>query len=116
MKISFDFDATLDQQEMQELATRFLQSGFEVHITTSRADFKDGLRFENKDLFEVSDAIGIDRKNIKFTSYADKYLFVKDFSMHFDDNEDEIDLINKFPGKCIGFLYQPRYNNGSVNF
>lgn len=116
LKISFDFDSTLSQEEMQELAIKFLQSGAEVFCVTSRADYHEGLHFSNSDLFEVTDRIGIKRENITFTSFDDKYKFTKDYDLHFDDDEIEIDLINKFPSKCIGFLYQPRYNNQEANF
>jgi len=116
MKVSFDFDSTLSEEEMQELAIKFIESGAEVFITTSRTDAYEGLRFSNTDLFEVSDKIGIKRENIKFTRHEDKHTFVKNYDIHFDDDEVEIDNINRFPGKCIGLLYQPKYNNQIANF
>lgn len=116
MKISFDFDQTLSELEMQTLAKEFLKLGAEVHITTSRPDYIHGVKVENDDLFEIANQIGIDKKNIKFTCYDDKYKFVKDFDLHFDDSEEEINLINSFPGKCIGVHYNPKPTNLSVNF
>ena len=116
LKISFDFDSTLSETEMQELATKFLKSGAEIFVTTSRTDYQDGLEFSNSDLFEVTDRIGIKRENITFTKYDDKYKFVKDYDLHFDDDEVEMELINRFLGKCIGVLYEPKFNNQQANF
>lgn len=111
MKISFDFDQTLSELPMQELAKKFIQLGAEVFVTTSRTEYHEGLQYDNTDLFKVTDELGIKRENITFTSYDDKYKFVKDYDAHYDDDEQEIYLINEFPGKCIGFLYQQNFNN-----
>lgn len=116
LKISFDFDDTLSELPMQELAKKYIKLGAEVYITTSRAEYKDGLEYNNSDLFEVADKLGIKRQNITFTNYDDKYKFVKEYDLHFDDDDNEIALINEFPSKCIGFLYQPNYNNINPNF
>lgn len=115
-RISFDFDGCLSEEDMQELAIKFIKTRVNVFVVTSRTDYQDGLEFSNSDLFEVTDRIGIKRENITFTKYDDKYKFVKDYDLHFDDDEVEIDLINRFPGKCIGFLYEPKFNNQQANF
>lgn len=110
LKISFDFDGTLSEIPMQNLCKKYIEIGAEVYVTTSRSTgMEKGINFENKDLFEVTDKLGISRKNIIFTNYADKYTFVKDFDLHFDDDELEIDLINDYPGFCIGMLYCHNY-------
>tara|TARA_R110002096_G_scaffold41463_1_gene112146 strand:+ start:177 stop:536 length:360 start_codon:yes stop_codon:yes gene_type:complete len=116
LKISFDFDNTLECEEMQELAIKLLKSGAEVFITTSRTDYHSGLKIPNDDLFEVAERVGIKKENITFTKFKCKYKFTKDFDIHFDDDEVEIDNINKFPSKCLGFLYYPKYNNQQANF
>ena len=110
MKVSFDFDGCLDQTPMQELCKKFIALSAEVFITTSRSTgMEKGINFANKDLFELTDALGIERKNIIFTNYEDKYTFVKDFDLHFDNDELEISLINDYPGFCIGMLYEHNY-------
>lgn len=38
MKISFDFDATLSRQVVQDIAKSLIQKGHDVYITTSRFD------------------------------------------------------------------------------
>jgi len=116
IKVSFDFDDTLSCEEMQNIAKQYLEMGAEVFVVTSRADFHEGIKFSNSDLFKVTDKVGIKRENIFFTSYQDKYLHTKEYDFHFDNDQQEIDLINEFPGKCIGFLYKPKYNNKEANF
>lgn len=111
LKVSFDFDSTLDTQIMQDLAVKYLQLGAEVYVTTSRrSGMAGGLKFENKDLFEVTDKLGIKRENITFTNYQDKVKFVKNFDMHYDDDAHEIFHINQHPCNCMGFLYE-QYQN-----
>jgi len=113
LSVSFDFDGTLSEKPMQELAKKYLELGAEVFICTSRATkMQGGIPFKNNDLFQLADFLGIKRKNIIFTAFEDKYQFVKDFDMHYDDSDEEIFLINEYPNtKCIGFLYQHNYNN-----
>jgi hypothetical protein len=116
MRVSFDFDNTISEVKMQELAKKYLELGTDVFITTSRASKIKNAPLPNKDLFDVAESLGIKKENIKFTEYEDKYLFVKDFDVHYDDDEMEIDLINRFPSKCIGFLYNSNNNNQIADF
>lgn len=106
LKVSFDFDSTLNTLPMQTLCKKFIDLGAEVHITTSRSNKIDGKVLNNDDVFEVAEQLGIPKKNIVFTKYEDKVHFIKDFDMHFDDSFDEIFLINQHPCKCMGFLYE----------
>ncbi|SED11021.1 hypothetical protein SAMN04489761_4305 [Tenacibaculum sp. MAR_2009_124] len=110
MKISFDFDSTLSEPEMQELALKFISKGVDVSVTTSRREKMQGLNFSNEDLFEVTDKLGINRDKVVFTNFNPKYQYLKDFDMHFDDDEVEINDINNFPIKCIGFFFEPKVN------
>jgi hypothetical protein len=117
LKISFDYDSTISEEPMQKLAKKFLDLGAEVFIVTSRAtEMHSGIKLNNDDVFEVANALGIKRENIIFTSYKDKYSFVKNMDMHFDDDMHEIFLINQHPSKCIGFLYESKPDNGIANF
>lgn len=109
MRISFDFDSTLDQKPMQELCKKFMGLGAEIYVTTSRGKtMHSGIPLNNDDLFELTDRLNIKRDHITFTQYDDKYSFVKDMDMHFDDDIHEIYLINQFPGKCIGCLFEQK--------
>ena len=118
LKISFDFDSTLTEKPMQELAKKFLAHGIEVFITTSRGtEMYGGTKLDNSDVFQLADELGIPRENITFTNYEDKYTFVKDMDAHFDDDSHEIFLINEYPSKCIGFLFEEKNKqNQQVNF
>ena len=118
-KISFDFDNTLDQEAMQNICRKFLKLGAEVFITTSRAThMHSNILVNHDDLFEVSDQLGIKRENITFTGYEDKYTFLKDLEIdiHYDDDIEEIFLINANPMKCMGFLFEQKPNNGIINY
>lgn len=110
LKISFDFDNTLSELPMQNLAKKYIKLGADVFVTTSRPDNIQGIKVKNDDLFKVTDHLGIDRKNITFTGYQDKFLYVLNYDIHFDDDEGEIFLINEYPtGICTGFLYEKNY-------
>lgn len=115
-KVSFDFDNTLDTEQMQSLCEKYMKLGAEVFVTTSRARIVNKKEVDHSDLFEVTDRLGIDRKNITFTGYQDKYSFLDKMDIHYDDSIEEIFLINECPNKCIGFLYEEKHNNGIVNF
>lgn len=105
MTISFDFDRTLSEPHIQKLAKQFAGSGCTMHITTTRRDKVKYMEIENSEVFEIAAEIGISKENIQFTNYEDKVEYVKDFDFHFDDDEYEIDLINRTKGiKCKGIL------------
>jgi hypothetical protein len=108
MKVSFDFDHSLTNPKYQELAKKFIAVGAEVHITTSRKPNIVGEKhlYDNRQVFEIAQQVGIDAKNITFTFYEEKYKFLKDFDLHFDDDQEEIYMINEHPCKCIGILIQ----------
>lgn len=98
MKVSFDFDSTLDRPHIQEYAKELIERGIEVWIVTSRYDCEHHLtayhttpeyaQMANRDLFEVADKLGIPRDRIEFTNFIDKWVFLKDkdFVWHLDDD------------------------------
>ena len=115
IKISLDFDKTLDQLEVQEFAKELIAEGIDVHIVTYRYSdentspeqaewlkmmYPDPEIYEyngsptyNGDLFRVADSAGIPRENIHFTNYEDKDKFFTenpDFLWHLDDSEEQI--------------------------
>lgn len=111
MKISFDFDSTLSTKRVQDLAAKFISLGADVYVTTSRpSSVKKGMAINNNDLFDVTNALGICKSKVRFTHYKDKYTFLKDFDLHFDDDDYEIQLINQHPSKCYGVLINPNNN------
>lgn len=109
MRISFDFDNTLEFPELQELAKKFIEAGHDVWITTSRIDgysiSAKKLPIGNTDIYTVAENLGIPN-NVQFTNYEDKFHYLVDFDLHFDDSEMEVNNINEHPNKCIAFLYK----------
>ena len=99
MKVSFDFDSTLDRPHIQEYARELIERGLEVWIVTSRYDCEhhriayhttpEFAAKANQDLFEVADKLGITIERIFFTNFIDKWVFFKDnpgFVWHLDDD------------------------------
>ena len=90
MKISMDYDSTLSQPTIQELAKFLIAQKNEVWIVTSRMDKPSW----NRDLFNVANQIGIPKTRIYFTNgdYKWKFFKDKDFKFHFDDDFMEIQM------------------------
>jgi hypothetical protein len=92
-KVSFDFDGTLSNTDIQAYASRLIRRGFEVWICTCRMeDNKAPSPNWNYDLFEVAGELGIKRENIIFCNLSDKASFLanKDFIFHIDDDLTEL--------------------------
>jgi len=53
--VSFDFDSTLDRDEVQEMAQHLIEGGNNVWITTTRS----GHKTDNSDILDVAHRIGI---------------------------------------------------------
>ena len=109
MKVSFDFDDTLDKSHVQSYAQILVNKGIEVHIVTSR--MSDDKMFPiigwNTDLYEISDAIGIKREHIHFTNGGWKrefFLKNPDFLWHLDNDFDEIVKLKQTAVKPISVL------------
>ena len=113
MKCSFDFDSTLSRRSVRKLAKEFIDKGYEVHVVTSR--YEDTSRYAfiqrgsdfNKDLFRVTDHLGIKRENIHFVNMVSKYKFFQEnpgFLFHLDDDSIEITEINIETPEVKGIL------------
>ncbi|HRT03673.1 MAG TPA: hypothetical protein P5513_07020 [Candidatus Diapherotrites archaeon] len=104
MKVSFDFDGTLELDFVQKYAEDLINRGVEVWIITSRfsdselgrKNFLSPLYITNRDLIEVMDRLGIDKNKVIFTNMEDKWKFIKDkgFIWHLDDDPIENKMIN----------------------
>jgi hypothetical protein len=96
MKVSFDFDDCLDDNKhLQALAQILIRAGVPVFILTARDDDQ---HICNDDLFKRAKEVGVSKENIIFANMRDKHLFMKehDITLHFDDNADTVDRINRF--------------------
>lgn len=110
-KVSFDFDSTLDKPEVQKYAKNLINRGYEVWIVTSRFDDKNitdehpswmkkgNFWKDNNDLREVAEKVGIPSERIVYTNMKSKSTFLKgkDFIFHLDDDEVELEEIEKIP-------------------
>ncbi|WP_062055698.1 hypothetical protein [Aquimarina longa] len=109
MKISFDFDNTLEKPEIQKIAKGFIEKGHEVWITSSRKIIGDQTRVIHKDIFDVAIRLGIG-SNIQLTNYQDKFNYLSGFDIHLDDDKEQIDLINASNQKCIALHFESAKN------
>ena len=98
MKVSFDFDSTLDIPSVQKFAKKLVRKGVEVWIVTSRVSERWGNPNWNKDLFKIAEDIGIKTNHIHFTEGSDKWIYLKgkDFLFHLDDCVIELSMIKDF--------------------
>lgn len=118
MKISFDFDGTLDDEfdgsinsqkvEIQEIAKRYVQEGHDVLIITKRygPENKDlGKTNEHLIVYELAQKLGI--KKVYFTNREMKFSFIIKLNVekHFENSEYEVSLINDacsiYKHKCV---------------
>ena len=99
MKVSFDYDNTLDRESVQRYAAELVKRGLDVWIVTSRYSVKEYARTHhvtmesaiksNLDIFEVAHEVGIPEDKIVFLGYAQKHNYFKehpDFIWHLDDD------------------------------
>jgi hypothetical protein len=109
MKVSFDFDGTLSREDVQEYAKELLSKGIDVWVCTSRAKnpkIKHGgiILEPNKDLYEVTDSLGISRDKIIFTEgklKVDNLEFrEQQFLFHIDDDSVEVDVMSLYEHSC----------------
>lgn len=112
MNISFDFDSTLSEPYIQRLAKKFIEEGNNVFITTSRANKVGGwvVPDGNSDLERIAKKLGIER--VIYTGGEDKWLFLpSDTHLHFDDDMNEVELINIHLDAPVAICSRPMNRN-----
>lgn len=98
MKVSFDFDDTLDRPAVFEFAKQLVDEGFDVWITTCRLSPENAPSISwNDDLFKVVKELGVPKTNVIFTGLNPKWKHILNcnFIFHLDDDSSAIKLINK---------------------
>ena len=108
MRVSFDFDDTLDQPDIWEYALELIDRGVDVFIVTARLDDdnvereygrKVGNRIHipswagNDDIYAQAKAMGIPKDQIVFTNLLGKGSWFKrhpNFEWHLDDSVKQI--------------------------
>jgi len=112
MKVSFDFDSTLDNQHVQNFAKKLMDDGFDVHIVTGRpTHWSSYEKWDNDDLYAVAKKLNIKKENIHFNDFKlKKYFFLKneDFIFHLDDDHIETEEINFFT-KVPAILFDEKW-------
>lgn len=94
MKLSFDFDGTLDRKDVQDFCRKMMRWGHEVWVCTMRTkEYNDALYKiadktlpANYDLYKVTDDLKIPRERIIFTEMEEKSKFLEGFVWHLDDD------------------------------
>lgn len=110
MRISFDFDGTLEDEfgdilvnsqksEIQKIAKNYIRQGNDVIIITKRygpENFMLGLGNEHLKVKKLAKELGIDK--IYFTNREPKFSYIINLGVdiHFENDEYDIELINKY--------------------
>lgn len=97
MRISFDYDGTLNKKAYRDIAKIALKDGHEVYVVTARHD--DNL----DDVKKVAEAIGIKLSNVYATNGRDKVDTIKKLriNLHYDNNPDQVKMIKDAGIKAI---------------
>ena len=106
IKVSFDFDKTLSEKEVQDFAKQLTDLNVEIWIVTRRYDCIDkysekeiaqwgivDLVKEHQDLFDIAFDLNIPIEHIVFMNNRSKTEFFienQDFLWHLDDNYGEL--------------------------
>lgn len=95
--VLFDFDNTLEFEDVQDFAKMLVNRGLKIGICTARPKTPISnvvSHTTNDDIFEVSKKVGIKKHDIYFTEYEDKFTYLKQFDVRvlLDDRLDETRL------------------------
>jgi hypothetical protein len=110
MKVSFDFDGTLEFHHVQEYASELIKRGIEVWVVTTRWDENHKHKYPKNatldDLWEVVDRLGIPRHRVRFTCMEWKATYLKgtNFVWHLDDNDEEFNVAKKTEGCTVPMI------------
>lgn len=95
MKISFDYDGTLDHPSIQKYCVEQQELGHDIYIVTTRMSVPEESTF---DIFETAEKLSIPHHKIYFTDMEWKYktLLELGIDIHVDDCKEEMKLIKKY--------------------
>jgi len=101
IKVSFDFDSTLDKPHVQDYAISLIERGIDVYVITSRYDELHKHKYPhsgtNDDLYKVTKKLEIPRWKIRFTCMLLKSEYIDGTNLlwHLDDDWVELNHINR---------------------
>lgn len=109
-KVSFDFDDTLEYEDVQEYAKELVERGFEVWIVTTRYEDPSMYSFyvTHDDIWKAVEYTGIKKEHVHFNNFEYKHTFFKDkdFAFHLDDNpEEKVMLTHNTDVPCVIYGY-----------
>ncbi len=101
MRITIDWDGTLEKQSVQERIKQLIDDGIDVWILTTRypPETNNNWFQQNQILFETAVQLGIPKEKIVFTSWVWKYNWLNenlDVILHLDDSFQEINNILRY--------------------
>jgi len=111
-RVSFDYDFTLDREDVQNYAKYLMSKGVEVWVTTSRETdesinakraYPETWKYPpNWELYRDTDRLEIPRDRINFTAWVDKWTVIKNnnFIWHLDDDDVEIEQAIEWDCDC----------------
>lgn len=106
LKVSFDFDFTLSEPHVQDIAKNHINNGDDVWIVTTRNKWESGDEYKNRDLYSIVNKLGITTEKIIFTNGDIKFRYLDGFDIHYDDSEHEIESIKDNLPTCRGILIE----------
>lgn len=91
MKVSFDFDGTLTNQQGKDLLASHIAKGDEVYIITRRR------KSFNEPVYDLAKEYNIPRNHVIFTNGEMKWkeILRLNIELHYDNNPDELKLIDE---------------------
>lgn len=107
MRISFDFDGTLEDEfdgivntqkyEIQDIAKKYIKDGHQVFIITKRygpemSNF--GLQNEHLVVFSLAKKLGITEVYFTNRKMKSSHILSLKIDIHFENSQNEIDFIN----------------------
>jgi hypothetical protein len=105
-KVSFDFDGTLSQKSVQDIAKKKIEDGDDVYIITKRP--------ESQNVLDMAEKLGIKKSNVIFTNHEPKWSFIEKLKIdtHYDNVDDEVKQIEeKTDAKVIKVKSNVSYSN-----
>lgn len=91
MKVSFDYDGTLTNQQGLDLLQSHIAQGDEVYIITRRRKSFD------EPVYQLAKQYGIPKARVYFTNGEMKWKTILELGieLHYDNNPDELELIDE---------------------